>query len=423
MRKNTFEWFRLDNAAKIFPGQNSRTWSNVFRFGAELDREIDPEILRVALDNTLKRIPSFNVRIRKGAFWYYFEKNPNEAPIMPDIRNICYRINFKENKGFLFRLYYRDTRISIDVYHSLCDGYGATVFLSTLVGEYLRLCGEEITYNSFVLDTSEAPREQELEDAYQRYADSKARFKRADKWVYHYRGTKSPMHVCNYTIATMSFQQVHKISKAYGVTVTELFAAMLVDIHYRKQLSEGGKQREISAQIPVNLRKYFPSETLRNFVLCLRVVINPELGEYTFEEILRSVSLQLRLANDKKLINSLMTENLRLERNPVMKYLPLDVKTLGIAVSFAITGEQTTSTLLSNVGYVNLPESVLRHVEKYSFFTGAGKLNGARCATITVGDKLVFSFSNCYEESDVEREFFTRLVKMGVHVKVESNRK
>ena len=159
MRKNSFEWFRLDNAAKIFPGQNTNSWSNVFRFGVELKREVDPEILRVALDNTLKRIPSFNVRIRNGAFWHYFEKNPNQAPIMPDIKNICYRINFKENKGFLFRLYYRGNTINADVYHALCDGYGAVVFLGTLVGEYLRLCGEEVAYNNFVLDTSEAPRE------------------------------------------------------------------------------------------------------------------------------------------------------------------------------------------------------------------------------------------------------------------------
>ena len=27
-----------------------------------------------------------------------------------------------------------------------------------------------------------------------------------------------------------------------------------------------------------------------------------------------------------------------------------------------------------------------------------------------------------YKESDIEREFYTRLVKMGVHVKIESNR-
>ena len=36
--------------------------------------------------------------------------------------------------------------------------------------------------------------------------------------------------------------------------------------------------------------------------------------------------------------------------------------------------------------------------------------------------KLIFTFANILEESDIEREFFTRLVKQGVHVKIESNR-
>jgi hypothetical protein len=40
----------------------------------------------------------------------------------------------------------------------------------------------------------------------------------------------------------------------------------------------------------------------------------------------------------------------------------------------------------------------------------------------TIGDKLIFTFANILEEADIEREFFTRLVKMGVHVKIESNR-
>lgn len=422
MRKNTFDWFRLDNAAKIFPGQNTNAWSSVFRVGAELKEEVDPGILRKALDNTLKRIPSFNVRIRKGAFWFYFEKNPNEAPIMPDINNICYRINFKENNGFLFRLYYRGRRINVDVYHALCDGYGAVVFLGTLLGEYLRLQGKEISYNSFVLDTGESPREEELEDSYNKYADSKAKFKRPDKWVYHYKGTKMPMHRANYTIAEMPFEQIHKISKSYGVTVTEFLAALVIDVLYRKQLSEGKTQKEISAQIPVNLRKAFPSQSLRNFVLCLRVVIDPKLGEYTFEEILRSVSLQLKLANDKKLINALMTENLKLERHSVLKYLPLAVKNLGVGISFAITAEQTTSTLVSSLGLIKFPDEVTEHIEKLLFFTGAGMVNGTRCASLTFKDKLMFSFSNCYMESDLEREFYTRLVKMGVHVKIESNR-
>lgn len=63
MKNSSFDWFKLDNAAKIFPGQNSRTWSNVFRIGVQLKKEIDPEVLLLALKATLKRMPSFNVRI------------------------------------------------------------------------------------------------------------------------------------------------------------------------------------------------------------------------------------------------------------------------------------------------------------------------------------------------------------------------
>ena len=132
--------------------------------------------------------------------------------------------------------------------------------------------------------------------------------------------------------------------------------------------------------------------------------------------------MQLKLANDPKLINSLMTQNMKLERNPVTKHLPLVVKDLGVAIGFLITAEQTTSTLISNLGAIRLPESVEKHIEKAVFFTGPGKVNGARCGVMSVGDKFSFSFSNCYKESDIEREFFTRLVKMGVHVKIESNR-
>lgn len=422
MRNNSFEWQRLDNAAKIFPGQNSRSWSNVFRVGVQLKEDVDPEILRVALESALKRIPGYAVRIRRGFFWHYFEKNPNSCPIMHDIKNLCYRINFKENNGYLFRLYYHGNRISVDIYHALSDGYGGAVFLSTLVGEYLRLKGHEISHNQFVLDVNEPPRKEEIEDAYNRYASSKVKYDRKDKWVYHSVGTKLPMHRCNYVIGIMSFKEIHAISKKYGVTVTEFFAAMLLDIHYRKQLRESKKQREVSVQIPVNLRKAFPSETLRNFVLCLRVKIDPNMGEYTFEEILQSVSLQLRLVNNDKFLNSMMTQNLKIECNPVMKYLPLPVKNIGVGIGFLITAEQTTSTLISNLGPVVLPQNMMEHVERLFFFNGPGKLNGARCAVISLGDDLTFTFSNCYEESDIEREFFTRLVKMGVHVKIESNR-
>ncbi|MGN0468201.1 MAG: hypothetical protein ACI4GY_05730, partial [Acutalibacteraceae bacterium] len=272
------------------------------------------------------------------------------------------------------------------------------------------------------LDAGQSPRKEETEDAYYRYADSKVKYNRRDKTVYHAVGTKMPEHMCNYTVGIMSFEQVHKISKSYGVTVTEFFAAILMDIHYRKQLKEKKHQKEVCVQIPVNLRKFFETETLRNFVLCLRVKMNPNMGEYSFEDLLKIVSYQLRLANDKREVNSMMTQNMKIERNAAARIVPLFIKNISVGLTFLITGEQTTTALISNIGPVKLPEEMKEHVEKFMFFTGPGKLNGSRCGVISCGDKLVFTFSDCYVESDIEREFFTRLVKMGIHVKIESNR-
>ena len=421
MKKNSIRWLKLDNAGKIFPGQNTRRWSSVFRIGVELKEEIDPELLRKALKQTLDRLPGFKVRMRKGFFWNYFETNNMECPVNPDIKNHCYRINFKENNGFLFRVYYFGNRIGVDVYHSLCDGYGAAVFISTLTAQYLRLKGHEISHNSFVLDINDEPEHEELEDAYVRYSSSKAKYVSDETRVYHKRGTALPLHLCNYTACTMPLDKLKEVSKSYGVTITELFAAILLDIHYRKQLAEGKTKKEVSVQIPVNLRKAFPSRTLRNFVLCLMVKINPLMGDFTFEEILQRVSLQLKLVNDSKALDSLMTRNVNLEKK-VVRYVPLALKNFFVGLGFRINAEFSTSVLVSNLGVINLPDDMREHVERFFLFTGPGLVNGARCAIVTYNDRVVFTFSNRYKEDDIEKEFLMKLSELEVPVSVTTNR-
>ncbi len=417
------DWFRLDNAAKIFPGQNTGTWSNIFRVCVEFKQKIDPLILEQALSDVLPRFPCFDVRIRSGFFWHYFERNPAKLPpIMPDISNPCHRVKFNENKRYLFRIYYHENRLSVDIYHALTDGYGNTVFICTLAAQYLRLCGETIPAGGFVLDINECAKPEELEDSFIANASSTGKVKRSDKFVYHAKGTKLPRHMVNITSGIIPFDKLHAITKSLGVTVTEYLAAVLLEVHYKKQLRENRKQKEVSVQIPVNLRKEFGSQTLRNFTLCLRVKIDPNLGEYTFEEILRQVSLQLRLVNNRKVLNAMMTANLGFERNPVLRAMPLVIKNAGIAISFLITGEQTTTALLSNLGAVTLPAEMEPFIEKVVLMAGPGKLNGARCGVSTYNNKLVFTFANIYRESDIERDFFTSLVKKGIPVKIESNR-
>ncbi len=415
-------WLKLDNAAKIFPGQNTQTWSNSFRVCYELKEKVEPDILQKALLDIMPRFSCYDVQIRHGFFWFYLEKNPNTPEILPDIKNPCHRIKFKENGKFLFKIYYHGNRVAADIYHVLTDGHGGAVFLSTLVAQYLRLKDVDIPTGGFVLPLDEKITDSELEDSFIKNATSKAKYKRADKFVYHARGTKMPLHQVNITSGIIPFDKLHALSKSYGVTVTEFLSAVMLDVLCKKQLRESKRQKEVSIQIPIDLRRTYDSDTLRNFTICLRVKVDPNKGEYSFDELLEQVKYQLRLQRNEKDLNMMITANMGIERNILVRALPLFVKNLGVGISFAVTAEQTTSSLITNLGAVNLPDEMCDYIDKLIFMPSPGKLNASRCGVATVNNNLCITFANIYKESDVEREFFTSFVKMGLHVKIESNR-
>ncbi|MBO5066435.1 MAG: hypothetical protein J6D06_10005 [Clostridia bacterium] len=416
------DWFRLDNAGILFPGQNTSKWSNIFRVTFELKEEVDPETLKQALINIMPRFPAIGVRMRKGLFWYYLEKNPCTPTVKPDIQNPCYRVNFKESDRYLFRVYYHGKTISVDLFHAISDGYGSTHFTATLVAEYLRLKGHSIPAGGFVKDITEESPPEELADDFPKFSTSKAPSPITDKHVYHAKGTKLPNHMVNMTCGIMSFKAVHKIAKEKGVTVTEFFAALLMDIHCRKQLIESRRLKEVSVQIPINLRNIYQSQTMRNFSICLMVKVDPRYGEYSFDELLQQVALQLRLQRDEKKINAQISKHVRIEKNPVLRFLPLPVKNFALSVATITSAEQTTSAYLTNLGPVVLPEEMKEFVDKVILIPGPGMRTAARCGISSFNDNLVFSFANCFKENDIEREFFTTLVKMGIHVKIQSNR-
>ena len=421
-------WYKLDNAAKIFPGTNTSTYSNIFRISVVLKETIDPELLEQALERTLLRFPCFAVRMRKGFFWHYFEHNSLPAPpVLADVGNPCIRVKWRENGGFLFRVYYYEKRISAEFYHALTDAYGASRFISTLTACYLRLQGKEIGVGESVLDVNESCTAEEMEDAFLRFASSRVKPVRKKSFVYLAKGTRLPPHTMHVLTGYMPVDQLKQKARAYGVTITEFLAALALDVLYRKQLAEcagtrrENKQKVVSVQIPVNLRSTFPSQTLRNFSLTFNARIDPNMGEYSFEEILKQVSLYLRYVNNEKELNAMMTANLGLESNPFTRAIPLVIKNLSVGIMFWITGEKTTSVLVSNLGIIKLLPEMEQYIDRFILMTGPGKRNTARLAAASYGNTLALSLASIFEERDIERELFTRLVKVGVPVKVESN--
>lgn len=421
---NQRPWYKLDNAAKIFPGQNTSSYSNVYRLSATLKERIDPELLEKALKKTMPRFPSFDVRMRNGFFWHYLEKNPNGAPpVKPDSANPCLRVKWKENRGYLIRVFYYEKRIAVEFYHVITDGFGASRFFMTLLAVYLRLKGYDIPNGDAVLDINEKPHESEKEDAYLKFVKSKAKAKRVEKFAYQAKDKRLPKHFLNVTTGYMPVDVVKAKAAEHGVTVTEYIAGVLLWVMYNLQKEEQfNREKHVGIQIPVNVRPFFDTETLRNFMLCYSFQIDPKMGEYTFPEILRQLSLYLRFINNEKTLQSMMKGNAGIEKNPIMRVIPSFVKDFGINVIYKFFGEKATSALVSNVGVIKAPKEMEQHIEKMMLMLGPGMVNAARCGTVSYNGTLALSVTNIYDSTRVQREIFTTLVKFGIPVKIESNR-
>ena len=78
--KKTKRWERLDNTAHLFPIIANDEMTNVYRISVMLKEEVVPELLQEALNTVLPHMPGFNMRMRRGFFWYYFEENGKPAP-------------------------------------------------------------------------------------------------------------------------------------------------------------------------------------------------------------------------------------------------------------------------------------------------------------------------------------------------------
>ncbi|MBR6785567.1 MAG: alcohol acetyltransferase [Clostridia bacterium] len=418
------QWYKLDNAAKIFPGQNTSSYSNVFRLSATLKEKVDPVLLEKALEAVMPRFPSFDVRMRNGVFWHYLEKNPNSVPpVMPDSANPCIRIKWKENKGYLIRVFYYEKRVSVEFYHVITDGFGASRFFMTLLAVYLRLKGADIPCGGMVLDINERPAISEQEDAYLKFVKSKAKAKRVEKFAYQAKGKRLPKHLTTVTTGYMPVDVIKTKAKEQGVTITEYIAGLLVWVMYNLQKQERfDRQKNIGVQIPVNVRQFFKTDTLRNFMLCYSFQIDPKMGEYTFPEILKQLSLYIRYINNEKTVQSMMNGNAAIEKNPIMRIIPSVLKDFGINMLYRVTGEKATSSLISNLGAMQAPPEMSEHIDKMSLVLARGMVNAARCGAVSYNGTLALSVTNIYESTRVQREIFTTLVKLGIPVKIESNR-
>lgn len=414
----------MDNAGVLYSALQKEEYSVIYRFSALMDEKVDPDALQRALTRTMPRFPGFAVRVKRGAFWYYFEPNTAPGPfVKPDISNSCQPIRFQEDNGWLLRVYYYEARISLEVFHALSDGAGSLVFFRTLLAVYLRELGHTIPNGDGVLDVEEPPRKEELEDAYARYATVRPMRNKLEKKAYQNTGTAEPFYTLNVTMGIVPVDKLKERAKSYGVSITEYLTGALLQVILENQARERPRwPKPVSLAIPINLRPWFPSETLRNFILTVRPAIDPAMGEYEFKEILSQVHHFMRLHINRQEMQALFTGNVRFTTNRLLQVIPICIKNPIMSLSYRLAGTRPYSGTYTNPGAFSVPKAMEPHIRRMEVILGQATNPRVHCASISYGNTMAITFAGTLKETDTERDFFRFLVQEGIPVKVESNR-
>ena len=418
-------WYRLDTAALIFPATARRDWCNAFRVSAGLNETVDPELLQRAVDDLRHRFPSYYVALRKGFFWYYLEESDNRVEVRQDFAYPLTFMSSRELKRNCMRVLYYKNRIAVEFFHSLTDGRGGSIFLCNLVARYLELrYGVEIPREGLIRDLNQKPTARELEDSFLKNAAEVA-MSRKQETSYRLHGTREARGFRTLTTGVVDTQALLDTAHRYGVTVTALLAAVMVESIIAMQNTERPRkrQRPVKVTIPVDLRRLYGSETLRNFSLVLDVGTDPRFGEYSLEELCRTIWHQLGACATPQHMAGMIAANVQPQQIVALRLAPVFLKNLVMDAVYRRSGESGGSLNISNITGLTLPEQMRPYVERMEFIIGPQRSYPNNCSVLSYGGRTYINMIRNIRESELERRFFSRLVELGIAVEIESNRR
>ncbi|MFD2131395.1 alcohol acetyltransferase [Pseudogracilibacillus auburnensis] len=410
-------WYKLDNAAKIFPAVRNETNTSIFRVSMVLTDKIQEYILRKATNIVIQRYPIFNVQLHKGTFWNYLDIKKSSIEVKKEEHYPCH----PTTDGSLLRVVYFNKKISVEIFHSLTDGSGAVEFLKTLVFQYLLLKGEQIDSEDTILLPEDNIESSEIEDSYIRYYDPLFIKRAKSEKTYQLKGTEFKQRGNNTIHGTMDAQLLNEKAKEHGATITAYLITVLIYSIYRENNSYIKSRKNIVIAVPVNLRKLFPSKTLRNFFAVINVgkVVNQDVS---FQDLLAEVVHQLNEKTSKKNLQNNISNNVHLEKSIWIKMVPLLIKHLFLKYSFNNLGDSKKTMTLSNLGNITLPTHMQTHVERMEIVNYPTAKSPINCGICSVNNKLTITFTRRIMETDIIRSFFSFLVKeANIDVTIESN--
>lgn len=408
-------WFPLDDAAKLYPVVMRHGEMSVFRLAMYLEEDIVPELLQIALHFTIKRFPSFATTLKKGIFWHYLDSSKRRFYIECENNLPCTPINVSKTHSQAFRVLYFENRISVEYFHVLTDGTGGMAFLKALVLEYLRLLGVEKEVDNDLLDINVTPKLEEIENKFLSINPTKSTGGFVDKNAIQLSGKLSNIKPCRVLHFKMDTQKLKELCNQYNVTVTTFIIGLIM---MASKASTDVMNGDISVQVPVNMRKFYKSNTVRNFSLYCGIRKSIDKID-SFDELLSEIKIQLEEKTNLEAMSGMLRTAKKLVKS--INFIPLIIKSPLVKLVYSFLSESLFTTTFSNLGLVTLPEKYKKYIKSMDFVLGTAIKNRVSLSMVSYNNISTLSIAKQTLDPSFEDRLYELLSSFGLSVLVEGS--
>ncbi len=401
--------FAIDNSSILYLALIRKNHTNIYRFFLTMSEEVQPDILQEAVNRVYHRFPSIFAGFRPG-FFHYTQVQAEQPPKVQKDPGCLITMTREEISRCAYRVYYQKNLIIIEGFHAVTDGYGAAASFCTIAAEYLLLrYGLQTTKGYPVMDVLKEPDSAELEDSYLKYANAMP-LHMPSRYSYQLPGKEASHDTIYAAPMAIPVADVLAAARRHGVSITALLSAvMAASIMDVQQMHPGTKMRPVRIMVPIDLRRIFPSSTLRNFILYALPTM--EFGErnLSIPELAHKFAKQIKTHMEKDNLAGIMAYNVRTQNNLLFKVLPAGMKCALMRLAYRFFGESNSSITFTNLGNIVLPPEMVPFVKGISITMTPRARSPYNCGMLSYNGMFFLNICRFPEASELEAIFAEKL--------------
>ena len=139
--------------------------------------------------------------------------------------------------------------------------------------------------------------------------------------------------------------------------------------------------------------------------------------ETVFQDVLESVKNQFKDKLDKEKVAMDMNGYVRLEKNPLVRAVPLEIKKY-FMMAGANLGSRSVTAVYSNIGILKFPEEYKAYIDRFGIFASTNSLQLCSCS---YGDQMVLGFTSKIPDDSIQKNFMRMLREEEIPYKEEKN--